>query len=148
VNFEIFNFHIFFCEDSNLLRRDAVYLGEEISVSRNIILLSSLGSRSCSSVTKYQGVQYLTCWRTRLMWFSQLNLSVRFDLRLICGHFISGHTNWFLHIFLILRVKEFTLKMKEIRPFETSGTLYPTTRCYNPDAQMFYCYLFEVSLCQ
>jgi len=52
----------------------------------------------CSSVTKYQGVQYLTAESRDWCDFSQSILSIRFDLRLIRGHFIWGHKSNFTHL--------------------------------------------------
>jgi hypothetical protein len=66
-----------------------VSLGEKISAFRKIIVLSFLGLRSCSSVTKYQSVQYLTRWRTRLMWF--------FSTKFVCPFWSSPHL-WALYL--------------------------------------------------
>ena len=64
-------------------------LDEDISAFRKIILLSSLGLRSCSSITKCQGVQYLTRWRSRLTWF----LTNKF----VCPFWSSSHS-WALYL--------------------------------------------------
>jgi len=74
-------------------------------------------------------------------------LSVRLDLRLIRGHFIWEYKSIFTHLAHTLGEGIYS-ENEGNTTFRNLRTSHPKTKRHNPDALMFSCYLFEVSMCQ